>query len=375
MPIISAVTAEKVRRATAAGELITGNSSTFDASVGGWVAGGGTLPTLSRDISIHWGELSASLKIVVNGTADEYAELALAGTFKAGVAYHAALVVCAEGTSTNWLQTWAEFGVLGTFYGSHTDAKTIGGGVTPRGTDGYSVTNGWYGVLLRWIPTADRTGVKLRFGTHYWQASSEVFHIGLARARALALPSDPGLSIITQPTVPAALDEPMFAMSALDLRQTSSERGLYLQSVNGAGREAYIAVYSSAGIRLKAEGALDAATDLSGEGIRAYTGPDDVGLYMTEGADGQVQLYPDEAQDIELVDEASNYWYTRDNAGTYKSPLSRLHNILTGTVDPSAGGGVVHPMPAMYLRDNSGTTELWLATGTGATAWTKQTSP
>jgi len=49
--------------------------------------------------------------------------------------------------------------------------------------------------------------------------------------------------------------------------------------------------------------------------------------------------------------------------------------ILSGTADPSAGAGVAATVPALYLRANGTTTEIWLKTGAGNTAWTKQTSP
>lgn len=50
-------------------------------------------------------------------------------------------------------------------------------------------------------------------------------------------------------------------------------------------------------------------------------------------------------------------------------------HILIGTADPTAGGGVAHPQPALYLRDNAGVTELWTPTGAGTTAWQKITIP
>lgn len=59
------------------------------------------------------------------------------------------------------------------------------------------------------------------------------------------------------------------------------------------------------------------------------------------------------------------------NVGT----LDLATQLLAGTVDPTAGGGVAHGMPALYLRNNAGTVEIWTATGTGATAWQKVTIP
>lgn len=44
--------------------------------------------------------------------------------------------------------------------------------------------------------------------------------------------------------------------------------------------------------------------------------------------------------------------------------------LLSGTVDPSADNGVNQNAPALYVRDNSGVTEVWVKTGAAATAWT-----
>jgi len=45
--------------------------------------------------------------------------------------------------------------------------------------------------------------------------------------------------------------------------------------------------------------------------------------------------------------------------------------ILSGTVDPSAGGGVAAPEGSVYLRYVSAAGETWFKDGTGDTAWTQ----
>ena len=45
--------------------------------------------------------------------------------------------------------------------------------------------------------------------------------------------------------------------------------------------------------------------------------------------------------------------------------------IIGGTADPSAGGGVAANVASLYARDNSGTGELWVKTGSGDTDWTQ----
>jgi hypothetical protein len=110
-------------------------------------------------------------------------------------------------------------------------------------------------------------------------------------------------------------------------------------------------------------------------GVEIEVGADYVGLYISEKDSSTIQIYDDAsgAYNIELRDQGSFGFKTAD--GTHTSALSLLHHILVGTADPTAGGGVAHPQPALYLRDNSGTTELWTTTGTGATAWQKVTIP
>ena len=52
--------------------------------------------------------------------------------------------------------------------------------------------------------------------------------------------------------------------------------------------------------------------------------------------------------------------------------INDLANVIYGTADPSAGGGVVAPIGSIYMRDNSSTGELWSKTGAADTAWLEQ---
>lgn len=45
--------------------------------------------------------------------------------------------------------------------------------------------------------------------------------------------------------------------------------------------------------------------------------------------------------------------------------------IVSGTVDPTAGGGVVAPIGSLYTRTGVGTGQLWIKTAAGNTAWLK----
>lgn len=59
-------------------------------------------------------------------------------------------------------------------------------------------------------------------------------------------------------------------------------------------------------------------------------------------------------------------------AGTISITTGGLtFSVIGGTASPSAGGGVAADVASLYARDNSGTGELWVKTGTTDTAWTK----
>ena len=47
--------------------------------------------------------------------------------------------------------------------------------------------------------------------------------------------------------------------------------------------------------------------------------------------------------------------------------------ILAGTADPTADGGIDRNVGSMYLRKNGTTGELWVKTGTADNAWTQVT--
>jgi hypothetical protein len=50
----------------------------------------------------------------------------------------------------------------------------------------------------------------------------------------------------------------------------------------------------------------------------------------------------------------------------------KIVDLLSGTADPSAGGGLAAQLASFYLRQNGGAIgEAWLKTGAAATAWTK----
>lgn len=65
---------------------------------------------------------------------------------------------------------------------------------------------------------------------------------------------------------------------------------------------------------------------------------------------------------------ASGDVWTANGDGTagFLPPL-----VATGTDDPTADGGIGGAIGALYTRDNSGTGELWVKTGSADDAWTQ----
>ena len=59
-------------------------------------------------------------------------------------------------------------------------------------------------------------------------------------------------------------------------------------------------------------------------------------------------------------------------AGTISITTGGLtFSVIGGTADPSAGGGVAADVASLYARNDSGTGELWVKTGSSDTAWTQ----
>lgn len=87
----------------------------------------------------------------------------------------------------------------------------------------------------------------------------------------------------------------------------------------------------------------------------------------------QVSIDVNTTDDNDLATEV----FFNANGSTIRGAYLRVGNgsmdvhWMQGTADPSAGGGVAANVASLYSRDNSGTGELWVKTGSSDTAWTK----
>ena len=350
-------------------DLLTGNDSTFAASLGAWANSGGTM-TRDTTALYKWSSASAASLKFVTTTLNDYVEVAVAGTFKAGVVYEAMIAGTTEELPSGFnALAEAAFGLIGT-------DSVAGNGYFDVFTAGSYVT-----AVARWVPSADRTGVKLRFTRKVATVSGTLtYHIGIARVASAPNLELSSFNVASSPltTVQGGLGLTVFpghqtTYLGIDGEQTRGVRfdnngAVSFQSLGGNG---FIGVARDES--LFAHGGTTHA-DLSTDGLQVQVGDDYVTLNVAEKDAATVQLTgASGVNGVELRDQASALFTTAD--GTHISALSLLHHILVGTADPTAGGGVAHPQPAIYLRDNSGTTEIWTPTGAGATAWQKVTIP
>lgn len=374
---LHAVISDMDDRIAGGADLLVGDSRNFDASNGNWTNSGGTL-TWDNAGGFGWPLSSVpSLKLVTTAT-NQYVEVPVPGTFLADHMYAATIAFTTEEQIAGGMQLI--FGLIGT------DSVTLEPVVLS--SVNYLGQNALYAIfVLKWRPSADRTGVKIRLnrGGAFASAGTKSYHIGHAQVIEIS-PFADGVGGVT-----FGYDEPInqphsgFALqvdhSTIDVtvgagRSSSSLRGIRFLanggvSLTNTGADSGLSI---GGLNAAGVWAEHTPGDLADAGFNIEAGSDLVGMYISEKNSTTVQLYPESGYVAELRDRSgTDRWVVND--GTTVTPLSNLTHVLVGTADPSAGGGVAHPQPAMYLRNNSGVTELWLATGAGATAWAKQTSP
>lgn len=330
-------------------DLITGNDSTFAASLGAWTNTGGTM---TRDTGVKLLGFTASLKHVTT-TTGQYVELALGGTFKANQQYwFVALFENTIGTDSVDLT----LGLIGT------DASTQT--ITVGGTD-------FQCVAVPWTPTADRTGVKVRVEV----PGARTYYIGWAKAFLSIGPpilindvSGTGTNVYIPQRTSGYLSLGPHTNGGFNGLQFAYDGTIQITSPTGA---VGLSIFPNNFYQW----AEHTPGDLAGKGIEIEAGTDYVGLFISEKNSTTVQLYADSSSGyhIELRDRNSIGWETND--GTSITPLANLHYLKHGTADPSAGGGVASAIGSLYGRNNSGAGELWLKTGAGNTAWTQITVP
>lgn len=408
IPLV-AVPASPRRDPDALVDLLTGDSSDFDGSLGGWVANGaGAAVAYDGAVGLDG---KGSCKLTTTNLSGGGARLSLPGTFLSGVTYQVRVALLMEAysgavgaslavvdlgdiaavdTSVNNEQVWFTDGAAGT---SHWDISMP--------------FDQWVWNVVEWTPTANRTAVfvRVRMATGTPPSGGWVIHVGQARVVRLG-PSfvDPGSGRVAPRAGLAAVPVGLAMSSGLavmPLGQNQGQAGWEVPSMSGPGThvrfapggvdlagsldgngdQAFLSLYSIGAYSYGNQSAIGRRAALAAfDGWAEEYGPDYLGTIRSERSATEIEWMPDGDYDVILVDgnadAATHRWWAENADGTEKSALGLLHLLKDlGSTDPSAGGGVAAAAPRIGVRLNAGATELWLKTGAGDTAWTKITVP
>lgn len=308
-------------------DLITGNDQDFAASLGSWTNSGGTM---TRDTTYKMAGQTASLKFAVT-TSAQYVEVPVAGTFVSGVDYHAVVFVSCEDTSST-KNLAIDFGLIGTDATQITRSYNMGTQY-PYVGDGDFIALG-----VRWRPTADRTGVKLRFTMN--NATTATWHIGMVRAWETPLLGQ--IKIGTRAFTPST--GASSALSTLGPWATSTSDGLFVADSGVVSLSDFTGL---TGIDLSADSTTDGyvyfwadhvAGDLAQEGINIAVGNDFLGFFIGQKDATTVQFYADWGDyNFEFEDGAANGWGSVDASGVLRRFSTMESRKGAGTATITSG--------------------------------------
>ena len=291
-------------------DLLTGNDADFTASVGSWTSSSGAV---TRDTTYKIAGTTASLKWAAPSSGTDYVECPIAGTFQTGVTYAALVYLSVEDTDTNARTFNVEMGVPGT--DSAFNPITLG---CVTGYPGVASGN-FLAAVVYWVPTADRTTVKLRIKDTTGSVTATL-HVGAARAWQTPTVGSHKVGTL-YPVFPAGNGNLQFSPWGIG-------RGL---TVSADGRVAIENSPSTAGvIASRADAhyvyvwAEHTPGDLSYEGIEFDVGDDYVALYFSEKAAGVYQLYGYDDQGFELRDLGTGHWFVSNPGDTVSKNLIEM---------------------------------------------------
>lgn len=289
-------------------DLLTGDSSIFNSTLGSWTASAGTL-THDGTYAMTGGPGSA--KWVNTGTG--HIDVPISGTFSQFVDYWAVVWLSWEDTDNLGKNFSLDFGLIGT------DAENAGSFIT--GTTGFPyIGNGNFVAMgVRWRPTADRTGVTFRVSS----TNTSTLHVGMLRVwetpivgsiRAWTEMFSP-LTIAASATRESPFGS--FGNAGYEVRLNG---GININNMN-----------SQAGISLGDNTSHYAyfwsehpASDLSYEGHEFDVGDDYLALYLSEKDAATYQLYGYDNQDFELRDLGTGHWRITDPGDTLTKNLIEM---------------------------------------------------
>lgn len=309
-------------------DLLTGNDQNFNASLGNWVNSGGTL---TRDTTwIITGYSAGSLKHATTDTG-QYVEVPVSGTFTANQAYWGVVAIGIEETSGAFAADLS-LGLHGTDSAAQDIDMTLDVDYYPSSGIGKAIL-----YAVRWVPSADRTGVTLRLTRENSSANgTKTPHIYTARVfQSASVPMIRGLGSAGEQNilVPGMGDNERMTLGMFNGAQGITQ--LYTGEILmiTANADAFIDLYDVSGgtpignIDLWANGpAGDMTFD---NGVSMYLGEDFLGLVFAEKSSDTLQLFTDGDYDVELADAATNGWMIRNAA----DQTARLANLMISSIN------------------------------------------
>lgn len=267
-------------------DYLTGDSRDFASSLGGWTNSGGTL---TRDTTYKLSPFAASAKFAVTANT-HYMEAPLSGTFLAGVEYWGLVLLSIEETTG----THALDVILGV---PGTDSATADFLCVPTGTQPMQGNGRFVAVAVRWKPTANRTGVKLR--VKHDTATTATWHVGMARVLRQANEYYGGPPLMVNPATPTEWIIPLSGTYAMIGPYTGAGIALQMAASGNANL-----LTPSGKSSLDTDSDLDAEmmllgygehtpSDLSDRGVVFEVGTHYVGVAISEKDSSTVQLYAD----------------------------------------------------------------------------------
>lgn len=277
-------------------DLLTGTSSTFQASNGNWTNSGGTL-THDSTIAYMWPSNNTGSAKLVTTSSGQYLECPVPGTFATGVEYQATFVVTVEEDVE--CDATLSFGLIGT------DAATF---TMPSFGAGESWNGGRHvALIVRWIPTGSRTGVKVRLTRDASPTGTVTYHVAYCKVHR-ALPGN-YIGVLGAPSTTAAAPRmgltPFVETGQQGVRYgagSKSNGGFTVDSFAGAS----MTVDSTNAVEYAGVGIYDgnawiqaarptAGADLTDEGINLEAGTDFIGMTISERDSNTLQLYADQS--------------------------------------------------------------------------------
>ncbi len=305
--------------------LLLGDSSSFRGTNGDWTNSGGTL-SFDSTIAYMWpNNNTGSLKLITTATG-QYADCVVPGLFKSGVMYEAFFVYTLEENET--CDATFEFGLIGT---DDAISTLVSSGTEEKYNDARHAL-----IIVRWIPTADRSGVSVRM-TRTEASGTKTLHLAYINVHR-SLPTN-SIPIIGSPETDAAAPDSGLGLYVKPGAQTTrlSAGGKFnggIEFDDGVGVTMsidtdgtvgipYTALgVSAVGIWMQAETTVS-ASDLSDAGINQETGPDYVGLFISEKDSDTVQFYADVSggYDMQLRHRGSGKGWSASDDGTVKARI------------------------------------------------------